>query len=177
VNIYHSLGFIERARRTTWWSQERSFESEIPPGLTFDSPRRSDWSTQRQWLEQNFPENLRWHMPFNPGLLRPDLWGEFQRFFDNCNVRMWAARRDSKLLGVVSWQSMLAHANALWLATPPVADECMIQALLLHARKRLGATRPLVLDFPARQSVYGIREAGFTEKQTLMWMELKLGGE
>jgi GNAT superfamily N-acetyltransferase len=174
VNIYRSLSFIERARRTTWWSQDKSIEAGTPSGVTFDSPRAVDWPSQRQWLAQNYPAELRWHMPFNLNLLRPDLWGEFQRFFNNSYVRMWAARRDGKLLGVVAWQSMLAHANALWLAAPSGADEYAVQALLLHTRKRLDTTSPLWLDLPATHLVDCIRKAGFNDRQTLMWMELRL---
>ena len=63
-------------------------------------------------------------------------------------------------------------ANNLWLAAPPEADETILRLLLAYARRQAPSKRALELDYPARQSSQAIREAGFVEQHTLIWMEL-----
>jgi predicted GNAT family acetyltransferase len=174
VELYHSLGFEERARRTTWFSAAEYSRPELPLGLRFTAPPGSAWEEQRSWLEQEYPAELSWHMPFRMNLLRPGLVGEFIRFLYNATIQQWALVNPSRLLGAVAWQTTAGYANALWLAVPPFSDERIIHALLVHARQHVPSARPLMLDYPARKYVEGIQKAGFTAHQTLIWMELKL---
>lgn len=174
VDLYQSLEFVERARRTTWFSTPELAQPELPQGLRFTSPRRNAWEEQRSWLAQDYPDELSWHMPFRMNLLRPGLVGEFYRFLYNATIQQWALVSPSRLLGAVAWQTTVGYANALWLAAPPFSDERVIQALLVHARQHIPSARPLMLDYPARQYEQAIEKAGFTAHQTLIWMELKL---
>lgn len=174
VELYLSLGFVERARRTTWFSAAEFSQPELPPGLRFTSPPGSAWEEQRSWLAQEYPAELSWHMPFRMNLLRPGLVGEFIRFLYNATIYQWALVSPNRLLGTVAWQTTAGYANALWLAVPPFSDEHLIHALLVHARQHIPSARPLMLDYPARKYADGIQRAGFTAHQTLIWMELKL---
>lgn len=174
VDLYQSLGFVERARRATWFSAPEYTQPELPPGLRFTSPPRSAWEEQRSWLAQDYPTELSWHMPFRMNLLRPGLVGEFYRFLYNASIQQWALVSASRLLATVAWQATAGYANALWLAAPPFSDERVIQALLVHARQHVPSARPLMLDYPARHYDNPIQKAGFTAHQTLIWMELKL---
>lgn len=174
VDLYLSLGFVERARRTTWFSTPEFAQPALPPGMRFTSPPRSAWEEQRSWLAQDYPAELSWHMPFRMNLLRPGLVGEFFRFLYNATIQQWALVSPSRLLGAVAWQTTAGYANALWLAAPPFSDEDLIHALLVHARQHIPSARPLMLDYPARQNDKAIQKAGFTAHQTLIWMELKL---
>jgi hypothetical protein len=47
----------------------------------------------------------------------------------------------------------------------------VVQGLLLHARRQLRSPRPLALEYPADLHREAIAAAGFTEQQTLIWME------
>lgn len=174
VNLYLSLGFVERARRTTWFSEPEFSQPELPPGLRFTSPPRNAWDEQRSWLAQEYPAELSWHMPFRMHLLRPGLVGEFIRFLYNVTIYQWALVSPSRLLGTVAWQTTAGYANALWLAAPPFSDERLIQAMLVYARQHIPSARPLMLDYPAQKYAQGIQKAGFKAHQTLIWMELKL---
>lgn len=174
VDLYLSLGFIERARRTTWFSTPEFSQPALPPGLRFTAPPRRAWEEQRTWLAQDYPAELSWHMPFRMNLLRPGFIGEFYRFLYNATIYQWALTSSSRLLGAVAWQASGGYANTLWLAAPPYSDERLVHALLAHARQHAPSSRPLMLDYPARQYAEAIRKAGFREHQTLMWMELKL---
>lgn len=175
VDLYCALGFTERARRTTWFSVQEFSPPEMPPGLRFTRPTGRAWAEQRSWLVQDYPAELSWHMPFKMNLLRPGLVGEFFRFLYNATIHQWALVSASRLLGVIAWQTSSGYANPLWLAAPPFSDERLVHALLVHARQHVPSTRPLMLDYPARQYAGAISEAGFAAHQTLMWMELELG--
>jgi hypothetical protein len=110
-------------------------------------------------------------------LLRPGLVGEFYRFLYNATIHQWALVNTSRLLGAIAWQTTSGYANPLWLAVPPYSDERLVHALLVYARQHVPSTRPMMLDYPARQYAGAISKAGFAAHQTLIWMELKLGKE
>jgi ribosomal protein S18 acetylase RimI-like enzyme len=175
VDLYLSLGFVERARRTTWYNTPEYSQPELPAGLRFTSAPRTAWPELRSWLAQDYPAELSWHMPFKMNLLRPGLVGEFNRFLYNATINQWALVSSSRLLGAIAWQTSSGYANPLWLAAPPFSDERLVHALLVHARQHVPSTRPLMLDYPARQYAGAISKAGFAAHQTLIWMELKLG--
>jgi hypothetical protein len=56
-------------------------------------------------------------------------------------------------------------------------DEKVVYALLQHARANLPTLRrrTLIMDYPAEQANRAIQAAGFTARQTLIWMSLSLG--
>ena len=175
VNLYRSLNFIERARRTTWHSQSDFPRGESPAGLTLGKRRRADWDLQRHWLGQNYPPEVTWHLQFSMNALKPGLAGALARLFGETYLQQWSIQRQGRLQAAVSWQASSTFANILWLAAPPQADDEAIQALLLHARRQLPSRRPLSLDYPAQQSGTAIRSAGFQAYQTLIWMSLASG--
>jgi GNAT superfamily N-acetyltransferase len=184
VRLYRSLGFIERARRTTWvWDTASqggaqapgiSIEAPTHPGVGLQKRRSSDWRLQRAWLERLYPAELRWHLSLKLNTLRPDLWGSLNRFLNDIQVRQWSVWRRNQLLGVLAWQSMLAYADSLWLATTPEYEESVVGALLRHARTHLSSHRPLSLDYPAGHAGTEIQAAGFRIHQTLIWMSMDL---
>lgn len=179
-NLYLSLGFTERARRTTW---ENSIKSSNPSAhseswqsndVTLTSPRSQHWPQQRAWLKCIYPPEMTWHFPFNLNALRPDLWGAIYRFLAAVDVRQWAVERERKLLGVLSWQSHPNQADHLWLASAQENEEMAIATLLPYASRQLAQPRRMVVDYPAGRAVQAFQEAGFHLLQTLIWMEVKL---
>lgn len=174
VALYESLGFIERARRTTW----SSASDYVPPmpqqGLRFVELRAQHWEQQRIWLQRSYPPELSWHSTFNLNLLRPGFWGSVHRMFSDAYVVQWGVFDGKRLLAALSWQASAGPANALWLAAPPNLQDEALRTLVLNARRLLPTQRPVVLDYPAPLFSRPLREAGFTAEQTLMWMEVKL---
>jgi ribosomal protein S18 acetylase RimI-like enzyme len=173
VNLYLSLNFIERARRTTWYSQTGSLSGELPTDLAIGPRRAQFWETQLAWLKQTYPPILTWHLPLRLAALRPGIGGSLYRFFTTAFLTQWAVQRGNKLLGALAWQSTSSYAEILWLAAPQRADESAVYALLLYARQRLSHRRPLTIDYPASQSDLAIRSAGFSAHQTLIWMSIE----
>ncbi len=170
VTLYQNLGFLERARRTTWYNDSTLPLVEPLRKLKVVRPRRSQWETERLWLLQAYPPLLSWHMPFNIHTLQPGFIGDFYRFLYNAYVEQWSISDDDRLLGAIFWQSVAAHANALWLAALPDADEDVILNLLIHARHNAPSHRPLMMDYPAHTFTNAFQSAGFYNHQTLIWM-------
>jgi hypothetical protein len=173
VALYRSLGFQERARRTTWVAEPGASQAQPAAGVQVRSPAMRNWDVQRAWLLRSYPDELSWHMPFRLNLLRPGPFGGLYRFLMNIDVSQWAALRGERLLAVLSWQPSWGYASHLWLAAPPDGDRDAIRTLLAHARQRSPLRRALALDYPARQYETELHEVGFEAQQTLIWMELK----
>lgn len=175
VNLYRSLGFHERARRTTWTSPANfPFDlpqPALPAGLRIGGRSARHWPIQREWLRQTYPESLTWHLPLDLNALRPGLLGGLYRVALNTDTRQWAVWYNDQPLAFLAWQEAASNSQHLWLAAPPPTDPLIIRSLLIHARRRLPEHRGLTLDYPARQLVDAIQSAGFVEHQTLIWME------
>jgi ribosomal protein S18 acetylase RimI-like enzyme len=180
IRLYRSLGFVERARRTTWvWdaarkSEEASSAPAFHGGLRLAARRTADWRLQSAWLAQNYPTELSWHVSLKPNALRPDLWGFFYRFLNDLQVRQWSVWRGEQLLGVLAWQVAPTYADALWLAAHPEVEDSAAGALLHYAVDHSPTHRPLSLDYPAGRATLAIQSAGFHLHQTLIWMSLQL---
>ncbi len=174
ISLYLSLGFLERARRTTWHSQNDYLRNPPPDDLIFGPRRARHWPAQQAWLSQNYPAELTWHLSLKIDALRPGLWGSLYRGFNDLYVQQWVVQRGTQALALVAWLSSASAANTLWLAAPPDSDELAITHLLLFARQQAPTHRLLALDYPARQSAGAIHQAGFVEHQTLMWMVKRL---
>lgn len=182
VHIYQSLGFFERARRTTWQTRGER-EARRPAavgGLTILSRLAAHWPQQRDWLKRLYPRELSWHLPVNWQAFEPGLHGILYRWFNVTFPRHWAIQRDGMLLGVLSWQRSLGHADTLWLATPEKVEPEAIRELLTCARRQISIQRIARLNLPASLAAESLPagallEAGFEVGHTLIWMELPLG--
>lgn len=169
--LYRSVGFEERARRTTWISNLGVRLTSPPAGMVIEPRRRSDWGFQKYWLSRRYPEILNWHLNLNFRTLQPGLIGGLFRLFLQVYDRHWSASREGQLTGVLSWVASPGYADNLWLAAAPEREAETTLALLTHARQNSAARRPMSLDYPAGHAIEAIQEAGFHIHQTLIWME------
>jgi ribosomal protein S18 acetylase RimI-like enzyme len=172
IHIYESLGFIERARRTTWVNT-----LPIPdnPGSRYRlGPRRSEhWSQQAAWLRRMYPAKFAWHLPINWRAIQPGWRSELYRFFSLIYPKHWSVMDGNTLYGVLSWMNRTGYSDYLLLAAPEQVDQAAIQALLVQARRSLTPRRRLSLNTPAGFVDEAIENAGFTNQQTLIWMEVR----
>ncbi len=171
IELYQSLGFHERYRRTTWQTEIQPVPDASPPGGLSILPLRSgDRKTQQRLLERSYPAELAWHLPFNLKDLRPDLLGFILRLFSGVFVRQYAAFTHGQLVGVLTWQATYGFYNTLWLGTRPEDEDAATSALLRFARQNYGSRRALALEYPAGAAVQVFEENGFRDHQTLIWM-------
>jgi ribosomal protein S18 acetylase RimI-like enzyme len=179
-NLYTSMGFHEQLRRATWHSEEEipGFSPvrpiTTPAGVTISSPKRQHWPQQQTWLEGIYPSKIIWHMPLKINAFNPSLRGIFYRMLTAISIKQWAALRDGKLFGVLSWQPLANHSDNLWLATSPETEEIAILTLLPHVRRHLPRRGQLSLDYPAERGASALQKAGYTLHQTLIWMMLDI---
>lgn len=177
TNLYRSLGFKERARRTSWHSQAAPPGQPVDSGIRFRPRRRQDWGAQKAWLVSNYPPELTWHMPIKLADLRPGWSGALYRFFTQLHIHQWCATQNGDLLGILSKVASTGYADHLWLAAWPEKEDLAAAALLSHARQYFGLRRTLSLDYPAGHAVEAIQSAGFSAHQTLIWMEDRFKNE
>jgi ribosomal protein S18 acetylase RimI-like enzyme len=176
-NLYSSLGFEERTRRTTWESSraypQQAATSDWPDSTGISIVRRHArfWSKQRQWLKRVYPPEIAWHMNFNLKTLRPGLWGAIQRLLTGTQIRQLAAAQRRRLIGVLAWQPLNYRSDQLWLAADPENEVTAIRVLLSHLQRKLPYRRDLAIEYPAEQSTQAFKDAGFEIRQTLVWME------
>lgn len=177
VQMYADLGFVERARRTTWrggknkpLSPATSPASIAAPGL-FTVTKRHDrfWPQQLAWLDQLHPDELNWYRSLNWNRLKPGLWNWLYRLFVEFDLRQWAVQKEGHLQGTLAWIPA-ARGNLLWLACDPDADAESIAMLLRQAHRDLGFRKNIKLDHPAGLQEKAIQAGGFEIARTLIWM-------
>jgi len=174
IHIYESTGFIERMRRTSWYSGPSYELMPTPVGVKVINRQLQHWLRQREWLERLYPADLAWNIPLDWNLFRPDLLGTFYRAFSLESMRHWCVECNGELHGALSWKHSTGIADTLWLAIPEQPDEQAILALLTTSRSTFRKEQPLSLNFPADQAVELLRRAGFYPHQTLIWMAVSI---
>jgi len=172
-DLYLSEGFIERARRHTWQILPvRPVGQYVrPQTLNIAGRSWSDWDLQRTWLAQNYPPEVAWNLPFNVNNLKPSLLADLVRFISGEAVHHWAARRNGKLLGVLSFEPTLTSNDSLWLASSPATEDEAIRSLIPFVLHALAPYRPLTLNYQAGRAEGAFTEVGLKLHQTLIWME------
>lgn len=177
-NLYQSIGFSERARRTTWEIKPSSQKHNLPPilpvpiGIEITRPSRDDWEKYRRWSQNIYPPRFTWHLPYHLTALRPGIIGAITRLLFASKVQQWAAIERGQLLGVLAWQPHYKHADHLWLAAPLGEEDRAISTLFSKTRQILADRRRILLDYPANYGNQAFLEAGLHIQQTLIWMLL-----
>lgn len=176
IRIYEDLGFVEKARRTTYQTTPGAqpltigAEQRGPGRLTIAHSNRRQWPTQRQWLEGAHPPELSWYARWDWTRLGPGVRNTLYRILVQYDLRQWAALRDGRLQAVVSWLPTLRASNMLWVAAPQEADAPAVSLALEAARRDLAHHRRLTVEYPAGELSQAIEAAGFTPSRTLLWM-------
>jgi ribosomal protein S18 acetylase RimI-like enzyme len=175
--LYLSLGFVERARRTTWQGNTSAppLPRQSPGGISIHPRRAEDWSLQANWLRQVYPPEVAWNLPLHPARFHPGLWNRLYVFLRGEGQKHWVARRGSAPIGFLTWEPTRTAADNLWLAAPKQEEEQAIGALLPYARETLYRHRRLLsLNYPAERGREAFLRSGFTPYQTLIWMSVSL---
>jgi ribosomal protein S18 acetylase RimI-like enzyme len=178
IKIYSDLGFVERARRTTYHIKSGAALPLTPqPGLGNAStdvitlhPNSHDWPLQHEWLLHAHPEELRWYAHWDWEVLAPGLWRWLVRAFIEYDIRQWAVLKNGTLVATVSWIPTIRTSNMLWVATRPDRGEIGLTYALQTARRDLVHYHGLTIEHPAGERVKEFELAGFEPFRTLIWM-------
>ena len=176
VDLYLHQGFCEVSRRTTWMLTPTDIPQEFldwqVPGFSVEKHRSWHWPQQRKWLENNYPPEVRWHLPFRLEYLRGGLAGRISRLMLlDPKISQWSVMAGKDLIGVVSWQSSKTRADWLWIASSPETEGVLLDVFLPYWMNRPGFKRSLRLNFPARKTNLSLESHWFTPARTLIWMK------
>jgi len=172
IQLYRELGFVERARRTSWYSAPGSALPNNPhPNIRITARLARDWPAQFKWLARAYPAELDWYNQNHWSILKPGLINAIYRLMADINTQQWAALDENNLQGILACQHTGGRADQLWAALPAHANPQAVTSLLIHAAQRIGPHRALALDYPAGPTDDAIRNAGLVPQRTLAWME------
>lgn len=178
-HLYRSLGFVERARRTTWQIASFAPINRVAPDEILVQRRGfQDWEQQLAWLREIYPPDVAWNLPLSFSRLSPSLLGQVLRWMRGEALEHWVARQGEVSVGFASWEPMSSSSDMIWLAAHPESEERVILALLIYARSALaGRGRSLSVNYPAGRAEIAFQRAGFSNHQTLVWMVAMLNQE
>lgn len=175
IELYQSLAFQEKARRTSWESSEHFSPAPFNQNIHITSRSDQEWTFQSKWLRAIYPPDVTWNLPIEFKRIQPGFWQSLIRFFKGQDLRNWSARFRDQLIGVATWEAGNFYNDFVWLAVPPEWDQAAIPALLNLMKKEVQFRRPLQVNYPAGRSDDVFLEMGFNKQNTLIWMQKILG--
>lgn len=171
IELYSKLGFVERARRTSWQANTDPRAPILQTDIVVTKRNPRDWQTQLNWLSRLYPDLLAWHRDWSFNSLRPGLWNWLYLIFVDINIRQWAAIRRDQMHAALAWIPY-GKGESLFAATSEGTDPDALTVLLLQARRDLSHFHSTIaLEFPAAEFDNAIRAAGFKSTRTLIWMQ------
>lgn len=174
IELYAKLGFVERARRTSWQAVTDSYAPTLKTDIAITNRHPRDWQTQLNWLSRLYPDLLAWHRNWTFASLRPGLWNWLYLLFVDMNVRQWTAVRNDHMEAALAWIPD-GRGESLYPAISDRSDPEALTALLLQARRDLSPFYPRIsLEFPSTEFDGAILAAGFKSLRTLIWMQATL---
>ena len=177
VNLYQSLSFTERARRTTWRIYPKDLNTQLvnnQPGVKVRQRLRKDWEYQERCLNENYPNLLRWNFPVNFRRFSPGIHQTLMNYFDGTYFKHWAVALNSGIKGVITWQKTNTFANNLWLAFSENYENELLPIALKTVLNSLSKNHMLSIDYPKGRFKKYFELLEFREFRTLIWMEHKL---
>lgn len=171
IELYTKLGFVERARRTSWQATTDLYAQKLETDIAITGRHPSFWTTQLNWLSRLYPSALSWHRDWNINSLRPGFWNWLYLMFMDTNIRQWAAVRNDQLHATLSWIP-LGRGESLFAAAGEGSAPEALTALLIQARREIYQQYPnIFLEFPVSAFDVAIHAAGFKPLRTLIWMQ------
>ena len=166
LSLYHSMGYLPIATRTTWRRPRGLPWSGTGRGQSVRPRRASEWTQQWALAERVSPEGLVWPYPLEPGYFRPSGLGQY---FGREAKLHFVRREAGQLVG-----SLSIHGSGMRrfvLLVDPARHGEIEEGLLSQALSRIRARRrSIVMDYPADVAPETLRGMGFREQRTLTWM-------
>ena len=173
TDLYTKLGFVERARRTSWQANTDPHAPTLQTDFAITNRHPNDWPIQLNWLLRLYPDFLAWHRNWSINSLRPGFWNWLYLLFVDINIRQWTAIRTGSgtMEAALAWIPS-GRGESLFAAAGERSDPHALTTLLIQARRDLSHFYPnITLEFPAAELDDAIQAAGFKSVRTLIWMQ------
>lgn len=171
--LYLSMGFEERTRRTTWTLRPGRYrKTNEMPQQKLIRRRSKDWHKQKVWLEEQYPETVRWNLGLKIDRLKPGILAEINRFMKGVESRNWSVVQNNKLLGVLSLEKTSLFSDNLWIATNEMWEDEIIRNFVPRIQYSYSPFKPMSVNYPVSRAVPAFESAGFTKNHTLIWMNI-----
>ncbi|KAF0109878.1 MAG: hypothetical protein FD147_2000 [Chloroflexi bacterium] len=175
LHIYQSQGFEEISRRTTWVFRPKQTHTQvILPDVKVTPGNKEDWVQQKLWLESLYPPEITWNMPYRLEKLEPTFKNWLNRFLNAELQRTWTARKQEKLIGMVTLERSNEIHDYLWVASSPIWEDEVIQAVLPVVQKQVWFPHRMAINYPAGRGRESFIKIGMVEINTLIWMKQKI---
>jgi ribosomal protein S18 acetylase RimI-like enzyme len=171
-DLYRKLGFLERARRTTWHHYSGD---PIPPvrSDTLITPCwHADWKSQLSLLQNYYPDEVNWNLSVNFTSFKAGFLSHLFGFLPGDTNRSWAWRQNGRLMGTLTWEAARTWTDNLWLGSEPADVKAAISVLLPYALNAIQRSTPQAVNFPSGTAEDEFLKCGFKKHYTLIWMEL-----
>lgn len=176
-NLYRSVGFIDRAVRTTWRirpMETKALNTFSPVINCLRSRKPADWQQQERYLDLAYPRILRWNYPLDFARFSPGIFQIASNFMEGIRLRHWTYDLGKSGRGQISWQKTNATANNLWLAFDEAEETDLLPGALLSVFQHLSYDHPVSIDYPKGRSQGTFEALGFKDFRTLIWMSCRL---
>ena len=145
-DLYRSLGFVERARRTTWLASPQPLLLRHFPRDYHPPPAQRGLAAAVCLAAPGISAEVAWNLPLHPSRFSPGLWNRLLSFLRGEEQEHWTARRGSDPIGFLTWEPVRTSTDLLWLAAPVQEEEQAILSLLPYARETLCPPSPPAFD-------------------------------
>jgi ribosomal protein S18 acetylase RimI-like enzyme len=175
--LYRSVGFIDRAVRTTWRIRPMDTKALNANSSAINCLRNrkaADWSRQKHTLDSAYPPVLRWNYPLDFARLSPGFVQVASNIIDGIRLRHWTYDLGRRGQGQITWQKTDTFANNLWLAFNEAEETDLLPGALLGVFRHLSQEHPLSIDYPRGRSQDTFEALGFKDFRTLIWMSCSL---
>jgi len=177
--LYLGLGFEVVRPVNNWLIEKKSAAfhpsaDSTPSEIKISSRMFWDYPKQKVWLEETYPLETRWYASVNFAQFPPLSWLNPLTWDSGSSLSHFTLRKQSELLGVLSWQRSLQKSDYLWLAIPENEKEAeAISALMGYFLQNEWKGKPLRLEYPGGRAEESLEKAGFKLNRRLQWMKLK----
>ena len=171
ISLYQSLGFAERAQRTTWITDQAPYRRVNLPHFTVLPRKDSEWPLQKDWLNRSYPPVVSWHLPISINKFKPSFFNKVEYFFSDLSPKNWTCYKDNRPIGFATLESTRQSVDYIWLAVGEEYQDEAVKALLDHIRQNSSPFRPLTINYASHLAVDSFKSTGFIPQNTLIWME------
>jgi len=172
IDLYKSLGFQERAIRTTWMTNNTQPHPGVIADLTITPRKDQEWAVHQAWLRNDYPPEVSWHLPISFNKFKPTFFNKVEYFFSDIALKHWTCYFQGKPIGFITWEPTHLSADMLWLALDPQYNQLAANGLLHFIRLQTPPFRALTINFTENTADEAFTENGFVRQNSLIWMEV-----